>query len=337
MEASRPPLADVAVLGVETPLPALDLDAFAESARAVAERHAAMHLRWCPATSWGRVSAVATVLQGVGATGVSIGGIAEASGAVAGFRSVTIERPPVVGRQPERLARLCRDASITVVCDHFAQAERIAAACAEAGTSTRVLLRVDVGLQRLGVRPGPDLSDLAEGVGRLAGARLEGVWVGGPPTGMGVGRLTDRELTRLFTRCRSSVERAGREMARLSVVGLDQAEATGPTETRAPVPAEREATFVVAGVVARPTRDQVVIDAGRELLGSAPRLAGGQEGAEVTYVGDDFAVVRLSPGRQRDVSIGDVVALRPDEPVRPRSGQQVLVVRQSAWRTERAC
>jgi len=340
MEACRFPVGGIASLDAETPILAIDLGAFAASARDLASRHAAAHVQWCPATSWGGVRSVAKLLQVAGATGVSAGSLAEAVSAVSvGFGAVSVAIPPVMPRQATRFANLCRAASMTVVCDHFAQTELIARACQEAETVSRVLLRVDVGLERLGVRPGPDLSDLAEGVGRLPGVRLAGVWIAGPSIAAGVGRLKGSELSRLFERCRASLTRAGYETSTLSVFDLDQIKtcASSATETRARVPADRESSVtVLAGVIARPTRDLAVVDAGRGLLGTSARIAGQRGAAEVASVDEDFAVLRLTPDQQ-DYAIGDVVALIPEPAVKPQPGRTVLVASDGVWRAERVC
>lgn len=336
MEVCRLPVFETMELDVGTPVLAIDLDRLAGSARAIASRHAEAHMRWCPTTLTAGVPSASKLLQDLGAAGVSVGGVSQAAAAVsAGFGAVTVEIPPVILGQPRRYAELCRKALLTVVCDHFAQAELIADACRDAQVESQVLLRVDVGLQRLGVRPGPDLSDLAEGVRRLRGVRATGVWIGGSPAGIGVGRLQGSELSRLFERCQVSLSRAGCEMTTLSVSSLEQLgrDPFLPMETRTPVPEEHQTAFVLAGVVARPTRDQAVVDAGRGYLGSSARAIGPPDATQVTHIDDDFAVLRLTPDRQ-DFAIGDIVTLIPEVPMKLRTGEPVLVGHNGAWRSE---
>lgn len=340
MECRWTYLDGITSLDVSTPLVALDLRLFEHEGQGVAISHRTAHVEWRPAIRWSGLSSVAASLRNAGARGVSVSGITEAASAIAaGMSEIVLSSPPVVARQPERLAELCHEALLSIVCDHFAQAERIATACQDAGSEAGVLLRVDVGRHRLGVRPGPDLSDLAEGVGRLRGIRLDGIWVGGPPLATGVGKLGSDERGRLLDRCRASLTRAGHQVSTVSVSRLDDASGAGSivTETRTPVPTEeRGAVAVVAGVIGRPTRDQAVVDAGRDLLGRSASVAGLPGLTEVTFIGEEFTVLWLAAERQ-DLAIGDVVALLPETPPRPRSGQEVLLHEQEAWRVERAC
>lgn len=323
-----------------TPLLALDLRLLDEVALAVASLHEAARIRWCPATPWGGLPGVASLLQQARVTGVCVSRVDEAVSAIAaGMKQAVVATPPVVGRQPERFADLCRRASMTVVCDHFAQAERIAAACRAAETEAGLLLRVDVGRHRLGVRPGPDLSDLAEGVGRLSGVRLAGIWVGGPPMATGVGGLGSDELGRLLSRCLASLQGAGYDVPIVSVSRIEDVagDVSSVTEARTPISVRGgSAAAIVAGVVGRPTRDQAVVDAGRDFLGRSARVAGPPGLADVAFVGDEFTVLRLAAERQ-DLAIGDVVALLPEAPQRPRSGQRVLVHDRGAWRIGQVC
>lgn len=323
-------------LAFATPLPAIDLERVEAWIEDVAERHASNPLKWCPETSWSAVPAVAEAFRRQAISGVSVGDLTRATAAVAaGIESVTVQLPPVVARQPARFADLCRSASMTTVCDHYAQAERVAEACRAAGTSADILLRIDVGRQRLGVRPGPDLSDLARGVGSLRGVRLAGLWVGDAATTAEVGALDMAALSHLLRRCRTSLARARQEAARISVPRFGVEPEVGATEVRDPIPSEeRGGTAIVAGVIGRPTRDQAVVDAGRRVLGDTASVISNPGEAEVAFVGKNFSVLSLDLDRQ-DLAIGDLVMLRPSQPIDPWSGQEVLVYGQGRWRVER--
>ncbi|HEX6986696.1 MAG TPA: hypothetical protein VF170_15045, partial [Planctomycetaceae bacterium] len=110
------------------------------------------------------------------------------------------------------------------------------------------------------------------------------------------------------------------------------------TETRTPLPVTPDGPFaIIAGVIGRPTRDQAVIDAGRDLLGTAAAVVWPpNSGAKVFAVEEGFTVLRLE-GNGHDLSIGDAVAVVPEREIRPRPGQAVLVGGDAAWRVEAAC
>lgn len=324
---------------METPVPAFSLYHLRNQSRLIGGTHAARQLTWRPTYCWPGIASIVEVYLAAGAVGVSCGLLREAEAAVAaGAGSVAIAFPPVVGSGPERLASLARRAEVTVIVDHFAQAERLSEACRAAGSRTDLLLRVDVGRHRLGVRPGPDLHDLAQGAASLSGVRLAGLAVETDADGpSGVSRLTNRELARLLDRCRASLARAGCEAGVVSVSRLDDG-ATGQlanpaiTESRTPVRITPEGPFaIVAGVVGRPTRDQAVIDAGRSLLGDAATVVWPPgTGARFAVLEDDFAVLRLAESG-RDLSIGDAVTVVPERPPRPSFGQPLLVGDGQDW------
>ncbi len=332
-------LSDLLSLDLRTPALAIDIDAVGGEAQAVALRHLEVQARWCPATSWAGTPAVAETLQKAGVKSVTVGAIGDASSVAAtGFDAVVIASPPVIAQQPQACADLCRKLSVTLVCDHFAQVEPIAKACRATGTEVGVLIRVDVGLHRLGIRPGPDLSDLVQGVSRIAGARPVGVWIGGSPFEGGIGKFEIPELSRLLDRCDGSFRRAGVELSRISLNRLDEPfpVRAGPVESRSDLwTGRQEFIAIVAGVIGRPTRDQAVIDAGEEFLGTEATIIGGRGDASVTFIGEDFSVIQLRPEGQ-DLAIGDILAIQPSRRLRPTPGRQIFVNERGIWRCERA-
>lgn len=315
-----------------TPLYAIDLDRWDREADSIAAMHQSAGLGWRPSTSWAGLPGIAASVRRRGGRGVTVAAVLDAlSARSAGADQVTLAIPPVVAGQIAIFAQLVRTTGMSVVCDHFAQAECLSRCCEREAAVVEVLIRVDVGRDRLGVRPGPDLTDLAQGIGRLSGVRLEGLWVGGLPRASGVAALQPADLGRLLDRCRDSFRRAGRQARTISVGRLDDlndAAGLGITETRMPLLSEGN-VCVVAGVVGRPTREQALLDAGEPLLGRSAVVAG-PSGGDVTFVAEEFSVLRLPPERC-DLTIGDLVFLNPEAPPRPHTGVDVLVCRDRTW------
>lgn len=340
MQPPWPQTAVIEQLGVSTPCLAIRSGVFDALVRTEAERHRTAGLKWRPPPSWSGLHAAAGQWAACGAAGVSVGHADEAARAVSvGVPSVLILVPPGLKSQQRQVASLCRSAKVTVACDHFAQAEPIAAACQSEGVEAGVLLRVDVGPRRLGVRPGPDLADLACGVSRLAGVRLAGLLVGEPSVPIGsVGRLVaDRAVPRFLNRCLSSLRRAGCESETVSVSDLDDLAGLSSvaTEARTPLPLFRSGSAaVLTAIIGRPTRDIAVVDAGCDFLGSSAKAAGvPRDEAEVAFIGRDYAVLEL---HQPDHAwaIGDVIVLSPGAEFRPRAGHSVLIGEGDRWRVE---
>ncbi|MGC1273637.1 MAG: alanine racemase [Planctomycetaceae bacterium] len=329
-------------LRVKTPIVAVDLAQLRHLARALGKAHAACRLDWLPKTCWAGVPAVTEAFRDAGAAGITCDSLHEAQAAVNALsRTVTILLPPVVGDGPTQLATLARRAAVSVVVDHFAQAERLATTCQATLSKIDLLLRVDVGRERLGVRPGPDLHDLACGLAGLPGVRMAGIAVEiTTAESNGVSSLRPAELVRVLARCRTSLMRAGFPAEVVSVSRLadvddeDDQHRPRATQARTALPdGPGSPFFVVAGVIGRPTRNQAVIDAGREWLGDAASVLGpSSRHARLMAIEDGFAVLHLQRAGHGLV-IGDTVALAPTRPLRAPASL-VLLDDVHGWRTE---
>ncbi len=95
--------------------------------------------------------------------------------AEAGIRDLLIANMIVGSPKLERVAALCRSADPIVACDHYVQVEPLAAICRQRGVSCRVVIEVNVGMDRVGIRPGRDTLDLAEAIERLDGVQMVGL------------------------------------------------------------------------------------------------------------------------------------------------------------------
>ena len=87
--------------------------------------------------------------------------------AAGGIQDILIANMIVGQPKCERVAGLCGNADPIIAIDHYAQAEPLAAACHAKGVSCRAILEVDIGLNRVGVRPGKDAMELAQGIEKL--------------------------------------------------------------------------------------------------------------------------------------------------------------------------
>jgi len=92
-----------------------------------------------------------------------------------GIRSILIANMIVGERKWERVASLCRTADPIIGCDHFAQVEPLAAVCRRVGVTCPMLVEVDIGLHRVGARPGRDTLELVQAIDKLEGVRPAGI------------------------------------------------------------------------------------------------------------------------------------------------------------------
>ncbi len=120
--------------------------------------------------------AIATRQLAQGAVGVTVATLDEAAGmAAAGIEDILVYYP-TVGEEPmARLMALAENARISTTVDSAAEADSLAAAARSKGTTLDVLIDVDTGLDRTGVKVGKELDELARDVERMPGLRLNGI------------------------------------------------------------------------------------------------------------------------------------------------------------------
>jgi D-serine deaminase-like pyridoxal phosphate-dependent protein len=111
-----------------------------------------------------------------GAIGVTTATVWEAAALVrAGIRDVLIANQVVGLEKVQRLAETAREARITVAVDDPGNAEALSKSAGAAGSEIGVLVEVDVGMNRSGVRTREQALRVAERVHQLPGLRLRGV------------------------------------------------------------------------------------------------------------------------------------------------------------------
>ncbi len=111
-----------------------------------------------------------------GAIGLTTATVWEAAAmTTAGLEDLLIANEVVGEEKIRHLAQIARDARVTVAVDHVRNAEALSAAAGAVGTTIGVLLDVDVGLRRCGVRTEQEARVLAGQVSQLPGLRLRGV------------------------------------------------------------------------------------------------------------------------------------------------------------------
>ena len=82
---------------------------------------------------------------------------------------------PPVGPRAERLAQLAREVRLTIALDSEIAARDLSRAAVDAGATIRVLIELDAGMHRVGVRSPQDAVALATGVASLDGLEVGGI------------------------------------------------------------------------------------------------------------------------------------------------------------------
>jgi D-serine deaminase-like pyridoxal phosphate-dependent protein len=315
-------------MGPSTPFLVVDLDAFDRNAVRMAERIVRQGgKRWRPHVKAMRVPALAHRLVAAGAHGVTVATVDEAESMVeASLHDVLIANQVVGADKVHRVAHLNRRSRVSVAVDdevHLAPLDRVGR---DVGVRIPVLVEVDVGLQRAGVRDAAAAARLARAIRPCRALRFVGVmaWEGH------ASRLADLDARR--TEIRAAMGRlvaaagacaeAGEACEIVSGAGTATYEVAshcpGLTEIQAGggafgdrrcreqflLPHEAALT-VVASVVSRPAPTRVVLDAGFKALGTTPIAASlrGHPDASIAWSAEHATVELTAPAAR--IAIGD--------------------------------
>lgn len=154
---------------VDTPALLLDLDAFEHNLDHMAALLAPTGVRLRAHAKTHKSPVIALRQMARGAIGQCVQKVAEAEVlAWGGVADVMVTNEVVGARKLARLVALARIARVSVCADDPAQVSAIEAAAADAGVRIPVLVEIDVGAARCGLRPGPPAVALAE---RIAASR----------------------------------------------------------------------------------------------------------------------------------------------------------------------
>ena len=198
--------------------------------------------------------------------------------------------PPVGPLRAARLAQLASRARLTVALDSEIAARELSQAATEAGVTVRVLVEMDAGMHRVGVKSPAEAVALAQRVASLGGLEVAGIafypgHVRGP---VGEHGPQLRDLSRLVGEARGAFEKAGFRNPVVSAGSTptmwETHEVEGVTEMRpgtyifndrttaliGACTTDECALTVLATVVSTSVPGQAVIDTGSKALGREP-------------------------------------------------------------------
>ena len=318
---------------LETPHLCLDLNQFESNLSHMAQTIATHGKLWRPHSKCHKSPEIARRQIQAGAIGVTCAKVSEAEiFAAAGIRDILIAHLPVGPARVARINRLCQSADIIVTLDHYAQAEPLAAACAQQNVTCRVLVDINVGLNRTGITPGRDALDLARAIDKMPGLKLVGImgYEGHamPMMDADAKARTIRESLEVLQQSREQFLQAGLCCDIVSAGGtgsLSHAiEAPAVTElqsgggifgdpyyTRMPgVSGYQPALTVLTTIVSRPALDRAILDSGRKSITGEmhPPLVKQFPDAKVIAHNSEHITLELGPN-SRNLKIGDQIEL----------------------------
>jgi D-serine deaminase-like pyridoxal phosphate-dependent protein len=161
---------------LETPALLLDVDLAQRNIAHMAARAAEMPVAVRPHFKAHKCLEIARFQVEAGAIGLTVATLAEAAALLrAGLDNVLVANQLVQPSQIEALAEISLGARITILVDEAANLEAISATARAAGSEVGVMVDVDTGMGRCGVRRVEDARELALLAERLPAVRFDGV------------------------------------------------------------------------------------------------------------------------------------------------------------------
>jgi D-serine deaminase-like pyridoxal phosphate-dependent protein len=312
---------------VTTPALLLDLDKAKRNIATMASKFRELPADLRPHFKAHKSPQVARLQMEAGAIGVACATVWEAAVvAEAGISDVLITSQVVQPEKVRAAAELAGSHRITVAVDDVRNAEQLSRAAAEAGTELELLIELDVGMGRCGVRSREDTLPLAERIAELPGLKLRGLQ--GYEGHCMLEPDTDQRIADAQTANRQAIDaydllaERGHPVEVISAGGTGTYFITGANPRisevqagsyvlmdamhRTLVPGGFEVALTVAGTVVSRQGDTVVLDCGRKTVGIdfvMPPLVSHPEG-RVRYYAEEHCIVDF-PGPP-PLDLGDV-------------------------------
>jgi D-serine deaminase-like pyridoxal phosphate-dependent protein len=325
-----------------TPFLYVDLDRMNRNIDRMATAARDLGVRLRPHAKTHKVPEIARLQIAAGATGVTVAKVSEAEVfADAGIDDLFVAYQIVSPQQLERLVRLARRARLRCAVDSRAGAEKLSGGATRAGIELQVLLEIDMGIGRTGVRAGVDAFELAQRIADLPGLELVGIYGfrGFRSYGEGAesreewGRAEGEALVSVAADLRAIGLPINEVSAGSTPTALPAANVRGVTEIRpgqylfgcanvvaqGAIRAEDVALFARATVISRPAEDRAVVDAGSKTLSTDGPWEPGRgfgylasdPSTRVASLWEEHGVLRLGE-HAAGLRVGDRVSIVPN-------------------------
>jgi D-serine deaminase-like pyridoxal phosphate-dependent protein len=276
---------------LDTPSLLFDLDVVERNAAEMAKVAADAGIRLRPHTKTHKSPEIAQIQRAAGASGITVAKLGEAEVMVdAGFDDLLVAYPIWGEAKLSRLRRLLERASIRVSLDSVEVAEGIGRIGRTLGVDVPVLVEVDTGMHRMGRPPGAPTVELVTAVAHVPGVEVIGLlthagdayWCESDNELRAIGEREGRHLVTTAEACLHAgvpireVSAGSTPTARI-VAGVEGVTEIRPgtyifndvQQMRLGVATQTEcAARVLVTVVARPSAERFVIDAGTKAFTS---------------------------------------------------------------------
>jgi D-serine deaminase-like pyridoxal phosphate-dependent protein len=323
---------------IDTPALVLDLDAFERNLVTMAAYTQAHGVRLRPHAKTHKSPEIALRQIAHGAVGQCCQKVSEAEILVeGGVTDVLVSNEVAGAAKLDRLARLARDARISLCVDHLDGVREASEAAARHDVVLDILVEIDVGGRRCGVAPGEAAVRIADAVSRSNTLRFAGLQAY-HGTAQHMRSIDERReaIERAALSTRNTVERLSQVGLTCGIVGgagtgtfeietgsgiwneiqagsyifMDADYARNRQANGEPFRTFEHALFILTGVMSKPVPDRAVVDAGH-------KAAAIDSGLPTPFQRD--GVIYTKPSDEHGVLTGDPIAL-------PHRGDRLLLV-----------
>ena len=321
---------------VPTPALILDLPKVRRNIAEMANRMATLPAALRPHAKIHKNPGLGKMQVSAGAIGLTTATVWEASAMVdAGLTNILIANQVVGAAKVAELARIAGLAQVIVAVESAYNANELSDAAVRAGSRIDVLVEIDVGLHRAGVRSTEAALALGQHITALPGLRLQGVLGYEGHSMLEPDRAVRVEKTRaanaVLIGLADEFDRSGLDTTIVAAGGFGTWDITGANERITEIHAGSyifndafhrnlmpgfEIALTVAATVTSRTGENAVVDCGRKSIGidrAVPELMG--DIGEIKFDHGEYAIheehVVLKLRESSDLAVGDRVELLP--------------------------
>lgn len=340
MNTSTEPFIGMHKTELDTPALLIDLDKMEANIQTMADYFTTVNAMLRPHVKTHKTPIISHKQIAAGAIGVTCAKLGEAEAVIhAGVRDVLIANQVVGSHKIARLINLARHSEIMVAVDNPQNVQDISDAAAAKGVTVRMLIEVNIGMNRCGVESGKPALELANQILQSPNLKFEGLM---GYEGHTVARpdLKEREAgvreaMQHLIDAKHYLEKHGVEVSIMSGGGTGTFNITGNipemTEVQAGSYVFMDATYrnvegvggqfdcslsVLATVVSRPAPNRVIVDTGLKVLAKEFGIPQpiGITGVEMTGLSEEHGTLKtVGQGSDTDVSLtpGDKLEILP--------------------------
>ena len=321
---------------LDTPALLIDLDKMEANIQTMADYFTTVNAMLRPHVKTHKTPIISHKQIAAGAIGVTCAKLGEAEAVIhAGIRDVLIANQVVGAQKIARLINLAKHAEIMVAVDNPQNVQAISEAAVAKGATVRMLVEVNIGMDRCGVEPGKPTLELAEQIGKSPNLKFEGLMGYEGHTVAKPDRVerdaAARKAIQLLVEAKHYVEKRGVEVSIMSGGGTGTFNITGSipemTEVQAGSYVFMDSTYrnvkgvgeqfncslsVLATVVSRPDPNRMIVDTGLKVLAKEFGIPQpiGVTGVEMTGLSEEHGKMQVS-----DVNVsltpGDKIEILP--------------------------